>query len=93
MGSMRKVQTRLTRGMPRYLVIEHRILEILYKRDREFDELCFEMRESPTTVRQAVSRLMRGGWIHLIPSTRHAVYHYVPGALVGWTREQDKGVR
>ena len=89
MGSMRRVQTRLTRRMPRYLVIERRVLEVLEGRDREFDDLCFELRESPTIVRRAVSTLTRKGWIQLVPGHRRAVYHAVTGALVGWIREQE----
>lgn len=85
---MRKVQTRLTRGLPKHLRTEKRILEILEVRDREFGEFCVELDKSPSVVHNAVQRLVRGGWVQLIPSARHAVYHAVPGALVGWTREQ-----
>jgi len=79
----------LTRKMPRYLVIERRALEVLEERDREFDGLCFELRESPAIVRRVVSALTRKGWIQLVPGHRRAVYHAVTGALVGWIREQD----
>lgn len=89
MGSMRKVQTRLTRGLPKHLRTEKRILELLEVRDREFDELCFELDEPTGSVRRAVSGLHRHGWIQLVPGRYYAMYHAVPGALVGWTREQE----
>lgn len=85
---MRKVQTRLTRRMPRHLRTEKRILELLEMRDCEFGELCVALDEHPNAVHPAVKRLVRCGWIQLVPSGRHAVYHAVTGALVGWTREQ-----
>ena len=86
---MRKVQTRLTRGLPKHLRTEKRILRLLEVRDREFGELCVELDKHPNAVHPAVKRLMRGGWIQLVPGARFAVYHAVPGALVGWTREQE----
>lgn len=79
----------MTQKMLRHLVIEHRVLEVLEERDRDFDDLCVELRKSPAVVRRAVSALMRKGWIHLMPGYRRAVYRAVTGALVGWVREQE----
>ena len=69
--------------------LEKRILELLEAHDWEFDELCFELQQSPGVVNRAVQELCRRGWISLVPWAKYVVYHAKRGALVGWTREQE----
>lgn len=79
----------MTRGLPKHLRTERRILEFLKVRNYGFEELCFELNEPTRSVRNAVQRLTRSGWIQLIPGHYYAAYTAVTGAIVGWVREQE----